>query len=81
MPMGAVLRQPRPADEPDDAEVGEEDDAVYTTQDVARLDIPVHHSEGMDVSQRIGNRPADPGGLGWRKSRGAPALRQSHTVD
>jgi hypothetical protein len=73
---GAVLSQPRPADEPDDAEVGEEDRAVRTAQDVAGLDVPVHHSERVDVSQCVGDRPADPGGLGWRKSRASGALRQ-----
>jgi len=35
----------------------------------------------VDVSQRVGDRPADPGGLGRRKSRASGALRECHTVD
>jgi hypothetical protein len=59
------------ADKPDDSEVGEEDRAVRTAQNVAGFDVPVHHPQGMDVGQRVGDRPADPRGLGRRKSRGA----------
>jgi hypothetical protein len=45
------------------------------------FDVPVHHSDGMDVDQRSGDRRADPGGFGGRKSRAADALRQRHTLD
>jgi hypothetical protein len=43
---GAVLSQPCPAHEPDDTEVGEEDRAVRTAQDVAGLNVRVHHAKG-----------------------------------
>jgi hypothetical protein len=65
----------------DDAKVGEEDRAVRTAQIIPVLMSRCTIPREWTWASALANRPAGAGGLGWRKSRAASALRQRHTVD
>ncbi len=57
-----------------DPEVGDLGGAVLAEQDVARLDVPVHHARGVRRGQRGGHLGTDPGGL--LRGQRAPVVEQ-----